>query len=873
MSNIEPIRKPNFKAKYRVKRHQKIAQTVRARLFRVNGKTYLYSGQPGTYAQIHSALKSLQQLHRNTLRMREVANLTTCDGLLTRDVITSVAKSLTKWEAWVTHHARLKSRTKNQELLQIEQLNHRLKYFSRSLSGQSETASPFLLTPEDETELSVLLTNFSRCSPQSSGIPVLTEFQTKLARVIYWFKGTNATSQFLETIGEGMALTSTSQLLLDKTLDWMEGLTAKLNSVPFWQVMDELFKSQRYEEAKEIATRLGTWKKIKKGQKPIVRIQAAMESLRKAGRTAAIFVNDLFPTEIAAWVMSQKYHDLQFPGRWAQDFIHDLDIGRFRDLVRFLSEREQSPALPKLLRWIKNTNCQETATLSESLFWLAQGTTESDLNFATTRLRNVGLDPEVKVRRVRKVIESYTSAFKIRDVLQTQQLDCWIRNNHSLHALEQLVGWLRRFPQRLLTMNVKAKLDAVLCDLEETRLLDRNYDGPYLNVIADWAKRWNPLNESFPDERNLPKELRSWLRRLGRYHKICGESPRLTKSISREITLPEKRRREFEELGRLLNDTPSQKLQDRYHYLQKNSSGDRIDIARTLRATQESCLHAGLDALRCLILKSADSIWKEKTSLPRLKHLTGSRRLSFSNWIDKMTFLELRLLKETISAWNRYGNQFKQHLNFNKSWLRVAKRRGVRIASWLNPSPENLSNPMGDYRIGVEADPVKIYSMGTIFGTCLNQGGCNEMSVLSNAAHANKQVVFVYDKNDKPVARQLIAINGQFELIGFHCYIAFDGKEKATRQMVLKAIAAYCGRLARAAGIRLGSDGEPTGLGNHFWYDDGSHPWDAVAVLAANGIESEDRVHGYTFTCAPESVAISISAQPYFGAADSTLNV
>jgi hypothetical protein len=133
------------------------------------------------------------------------------------------------------------------------------------------------------------------------------------------------------------------------------------------------------------------------------------------------------------------------------------------------------------------------------------------------------------------------------------------------------------------------------------------------------------------------------------------------------------------------------------------------------------------------------------------------------------------------------------------------------------------------------ANPIEIYFMGTYFNTCLSQGGCNEMSVLANAAHVNKQVIYAYGEDETVIGRQLIAMDSDFQLIGFHNYVNCDGVVKVDSEEVIMHFARFARRIAQQANISIPSSdsaNDPSPIvenpGGHFWYDDGIHPWHAA---------------------------------------------
>jgi hypothetical protein len=140
--------------------------------------------------------------------------------------------------------------------------------------------------------------------------------------------------------------------------------------------------------------------------------------------------------------------------------------------------------------------------------------------------------------------------------------------------------------------------------------------------------------------------------------------------------------------------------------------------------------------------------------------------------------------------------------------------------------------------VSIAHDPREILLMGEYFATCLSIGQINEMSALANAHDVNKQVVFVVGRSPagkrQVLARQLIAVTSDFQLLGYRCYVAINKKQQSERQACIALVAAFCGRLARRSGLMLANEGEPEAIGSHFWYDDGTHAWHPAAQEAWN---------------------------------------
>lgn len=175
----------------------------------------------------------------------------------------------------------------------------------------------------------------------------------------------------------------------------------------------------------------------------------------------------------------------------------------------------------------------------------------------------------------------------------------------------------------------------------------------------------------------------------------------------------------------------------------------------------------------------------------------------------------------------------------------MALVRGYDLGPWFAAEPQVEMLGGHRMRIVVANDLHDIFLMGTYFHTCLSLGDINDRSVLANAYDANKQVVFMFANDDagrrQVVARQLIAVSSDFQLLGYNCYVNSRYAERVKHQDILNAMGSYCGRLAAQCGLDLVNQGSPQEIGDHFWYDDGACEWPAAAQMAwaANSRENE----------------------------------
>lgn len=68
-------------------------------------------------------------------------------------------------------------------------------------------------------------------------------------------------------------------------------------------------------------------------------------------------------------------------------------------------------------------------------------------------------------------------------------------------------------------------------------------------------------------------------------------------------------------------------------------------------------------------------------------------------------------------------------------------------------------------------------------------------------------------------------ISADFKFLGYHCYSVAGHDKQEDRDEIIGKMAMFCGRWARRCGIALTDEGEPSTIGDEFWYDDGVWAW------------------------------------------------
>ncbi|HZL88908.1 MAG TPA: hypothetical protein VFB96_11085, partial [Pirellulaceae bacterium] len=365
--------------------------------------------------------------------------------------------------------------------------------------------------------------------------------------------------------------------------------------------------------------------------------------------------------------------------------------------------------------------------------------------------------------------------------------------------VQRWIGWVGQFSAKTITPRLARLLasagrDLVLPAIGEERLHDclcRWLDPPHCQIAIDASVR-GPLVQ--------------WLRRTGAYQALAGQAAVTPPSVQKVLRRGEPTEAEG-------------------------------TSSRAVRAAQEALLTIAISALRTLLGRRCADLWRAEAGCePPVVPL--ARALNLVRWIGKLDQSQRQMLREVGSAWNRYGGAYKFQLPQNQAWIARLTASGRDPSAWMQSRGELATLAGQSVSVSIARDPREILMMGEYFATCLSIGQSNEMSVLANAYDANKQVVFVVGKSPagrrQVVARQLIAVSGDFQLLGYRCYMAIDKQRKDDREACLALVAAFCGRLARRCGLTLAKDGEPEEIGSHFWYDDGTFAWHAAAHQASN---------------------------------------
>ncbi len=252
---------------------------------------------------------------------------------------------------------------------------------------------------------------------------------------------------------------------------------------------------------------------------------------------------------------------------------------------------------------------------------------------------------------------------------------------------------------------------------------------------------------------------------------------------------------------------------------------------RRLPTIQLAALHS--------LLQHHIRTWKDKVGLAAIsmneKDWNNALRLYLLTKRNRR--LLMRVMRDRAAGGYRYGRDHP----VNRAFLRSMEERSLKMQVWLDPPTWKL--PLGSTTLSLyaERDPLKIFQMGNLFGTCLSAGGINSHAVVANAVEINKRVLFLQDSRGRIVGRKLIVLSRRGLLVGYQSYgSGWIETPKSFRPWVKIAFDLYCRDLALEVGARIQPDDEELQhVGERekdlalfsTWYDDGEEAFDPWIFL------------------------------------------
>jgi len=529
----------------------------------------------------------------------------------------------------------------------------------------------------------------------------------------------------------------------------------------------------------------------------------------------------LIPAEFAALTAVDNSATL-LPQRCFCEAIEKEDFGRFSHVIGKFVEQIGLPGydgllltLDQLRKPIHEINFDRLRQL------VAKGNFVPDCVWAIDNDLQYNLrDSHLSIRAMRRLGELFTQRGFPLNMEELGSLASCIKSKQHLEPIYCWLKWLGCVSPRAITPRVH-------------KVLSATFWGWYLQGVdrAGWFEQLAPCLA--PARRASDADnYRPLLDRIAEYQQLAGKKAALPKSLRKLLDVPQRRQRERKRLRDLqLAGVLQPSAQMRLRALE--SAGDKFpDAAKIRRAAEEVFLLVGIETLGTVARKLAAATCRKHLG-DLINPIAYGHLWDFALWIDSMNPPLHSLLRTVVASQQLHGTEYKRHLTENRDWICRAIARGIQLDPWFASNAQVKWIDGRKVKIVLAQELRHIFLMGHYFGTCLSLGNFNQMSVLTNAYDANKQVVFMFSEDHagqlQIIARQLIAISSDFKLLGYCCYVNATHIQKQHRQPFVDAMAAYCGRLASQCHLELANEGTPESIGDHFWYDDGECEWPAAA--------------------------------------------
>ena len=178
-----------------------------------------------------------------------------------------------------------------------------------------------------------------------------------------------------------------------------------------------------------------------------------------------------------------------------------------------------------------------------------------------------------------------------------------------------------------------------------------------------------------------------------------------------------------------------------------------------------------------------------------------------------------RALRKFLRA---YFSGEEDYLNKHPANLRWFKDHPTVSFERWRTGPATMQRTIDGHVLAltVELNPLEVLQLGTYVGSCLGMGGMLAVSAAAVVLDINKTVVYARNQQGKVIARQLLAISEQDQLVPFSVYP--NSVSPAIKQMFIDYDRAFAAHL----GIRLhepDSDAEYPEIArpiSSYWWDD-----------------------------------------------------
>lgn len=815
LPKTEPIRKPQTKLEYAIKRNRTITLAINSPLARFNGRLSMVP-EPTRFHNTMDLLNAVEDL--DSLDGRTFHRHMGSSGELTLQVALQFRKCLERWrQAIESRPAGMTAENRTLQRDEIKRRELRLKFAEQALQSRDlQLGSPFLLSSDQQREFEQAYSAQNRMTPG----------QRQRARFIYWAGGIAALRRYTSSIHE---ISCPEQPLrkIESCIEWILSLLARWDRDPNWVVAHEFQVHQPLHELVKWSRANSMSLSEPKGPFP-ARLEKTLSGLRTTRDQIRRFYHHSVPRCLAAWsICAHSGDELARPT--IRKCSTQTNINRLSRAASCHVEASQQTAYPKLLASLNANNLSISGwRLTQACLWLLRGDKIDDVTFCLKHLDVDAIPFSLSVARVVDLAKRTRKVLNDNDYDFVVSIIRHLDSNKKLDIVNRLLQWLETFPNLAINNKTRKLIKSTMMSCRRLLVVE-DAECTLGDRVRQWSSRAHAVAQCYPDESSYPKQLRGWLRKLGYYQRLSNAEFRVPQFLRRSMEAHQKRIKEIRFLTHQIeNGNTDQKLRDRLTYLSQWQTDEVKTERRHIRSIQEACVYTGLEALRQMVVQEAAHRWTSTTQHPIHPSWSDKRTVEMASWLNAMDATLQRSLRLILDGYAEHGAHYKSQLKSNQRWIGQMRRKDFNIDPWLNPPTCLTKIDRQPVKISVSSDPYEIFMMGNYFGTCLSQGGCNQHSVVVNALEANKQVIYVHDMDGNVLARQLITISQQNELLRYCLYISTPERSGHDKHAYFDAaLAQYCQELASRIRIKRGTAGAPTSLSKLYWYDDEPEKWPA----------------------------------------------
>ena len=796
-------------------RHITLARALHARLYvSIEGRIFAAGGRLA-YDKLARVL-SRQNQPPTAAEAPSPSDLgiSVCDGELSPHLLHCMGRALNCWKLELAAESRLSpaQRRKGEHLVrerqEIECLSSRLnavrKWQAQFAQGGEPAGAPYFLDPAAEDQLAATLNESAKEHP-------LTPVIRWQARVIYWLSGDCAVRRLLAAL-VGLFRGYSQISRCEQVLSFQQRIFV-------WKQ-----RGERGEPIRNLLVEIG--KHIQRLAPAIV--QEGRFSARLRGRTFGVHC-DLMLQRCNQMLQNdeqQRWHAVPaaisaltaadgcavpLPSRCFAAAAQQENFAAILHTIGKIAEQMGQPGYNKLLSVLdllpRPPHDHEFEPLRELL---NEGVSCSEAIWVfENELLLCSKESCLSIPAARRLSEKFAGCGWRLIPYDLSRLVRSLRQPEHLAAIDAWLGWLGSVSRRAITPRILQSLKPAFWDRYLPSVQRHQWFGQLAPCLAP------------PRRCKSPTDAMPLLERISAYQQLAGKGTDLPKSIRKLLEYHERRRIEIMHL-RARDEAGSldAAAQSRLNYLESTEGESaHVNSSKLRRAAEEAYLLLGIEAQGATLRRLAEAKCREH--LGNLVPLLARDQLwDFAGWIEKMSDDERERLRSVITARASHGPHYKRHLVDNQPWIAKARLKDIDLEPWFAAALQMQTIGGQTFEITLATELHEIFLMGEYFQTCLSLGDINEMSVLTNAYDANKQVLFMFARSEtgerQVVARQLLAISSDFKLVGYRCYMKWRHADKVYRGQGLAAIASYCGRLAEQCGLELADEGTPEEIGSHF---------------------------------------------------------